>query len=156
MVALEGSDTRHMMKSSGPWAPKLRPEQQAKLVPDRRGTMLVPTPMVVAQELRRVRRGRLITAAQLRDRLAAQFGAEITCPLTTGIFLNIIAGATEEALVEGRRAIAPWWRVVEPTGALPPKFPPGRARQAEHLRAEGHDVSRQGRVVDVDRALIER
>lgn len=109
-----------MMKSRTPRAAKLRPDHQAKLVPDRRGTMLVPTPMLVARALRQVRRGRLITAAQLRDRLGSQRGAELTCPLTTGIFLNIIAGATEEAL------------------------------------AEGHDVTRQGRVADVDRALIQR
>jgi len=76
--------------------------------------------------------------------------------MTTGIFLNILAGATEEALVEGRPAVAPYWRVVDERGHLPPKFPPGVARQAAHLRTEGHRVSRAGQVRDVDAVLVRR
>jgi hypothetical protein len=143
------------MRSPKPWAPKLRPDQQPKIVHDRRGRMLVPAPMLVARALRRVATGRLITAAQLRDRLAREADADLTCPLTTGIFLSIIAGATEEALASGRRAVAPYWRVVDPDGSLPPKFPPGPRAQASHLRAEGHRIVR-GRVADVDRALVRR
>jgi hypothetical protein len=75
--------------------------------------------------------------------------------MTTGIFLNILAGATEEAIAEGRRAVAPYWRVVDDRGGLPPKFPPGQARQAAHLRAEGHDV-RGGRVKDAGAVLVRR
>ena len=144
-----------MMRSRTPWRLKLKPEQQPKLVPDRRGRMLVPTPLLVAKTLRRVPAGRLITPAQLRARLARQAGADLTCPMTTGIFLNILAGATEEALAEGRRPVAPYWRVVDEKGRLPPKFPPGSARQAVHLRKEGHRVS-QGLVRNVGAALVRR
>jgi hypothetical protein len=112
--------------------------------------------MLVAKALRRVRAGRLITAAQLRARLARQAGAALTCPMTTGIFLNIVAGAAEEALAEGRRPVAPYWRVVDDKGRLPPKFPPGPARQAAHLRKEGHRLGRDGRVRDVAAALVRR
>lgn len=142
------------MRSRTPWSLKLHPEQLPMVVPDRRGRMLVPTPLLVARALRRVPSGRLITAAQLRTRLARRAGAEFTCPMTTGIFLNIIAGATEEALADGRPPLAPYWRVVDERGGLPPKFPPGQARQAAHLRAEGHRVSRDGRVTDVARTLV--
>ena len=142
------------MRSRTPWKTKLHPEQQPAVVPDRRGTMLVPTPLQVARALRRVPTGRLITAAQLRTRLARAAGADFACPLTTGIFLNIVAGATEEALAEGRRAVAPWWRVVDERGGLPPKFPPGAAVQAARLRAEGHRVTREGRVRDAAGALV--
>jgi hypothetical protein len=145
-----------MMLSRRPWATKLHPEQRPKIVADRRGRMLVPTPMLVARELRRVRPGRLITAAQLRNRLAKRAGAALTCPLTTGIFLNILAGATEEALDSGRRSLAPYWRVVEPDGTLPRKFPPGTDRQAAHLRSEGHRIAKGSRVLDVDAALVRR
>jgi hypothetical protein len=144
------------MRSRTPWRLKLRRGQQPKVVRDRRGRMLVPTPMLVAQALRRVPRGRLITPAVLRARLARQAGADFTCPLTTGIFLNIVAGASEEALAEGRRAIAPYWRVVDEQGGLPAKFPPGRARQAAHLRSEGLAVSSVGRVRGSEAALLRR
>jgi hypothetical protein len=144
------------MRSRTPWKLKLHPEQQPKVIPDPRGSMLVPTPLLVARALRRVPAGRLITPAQLRNRLARAAGAELTCPMTTGIFLNIIAGATEEAIAEGKPALAPYWRVVNERGCLPPKFPPGTGRQATHLRREGHRVSRDGRVSDVEAALVRR
>ncbi len=104
--------------------------------------MLVPTPLLVAEEVRRVRKGRLLTPGKLRERLAARTGADVTCPMTTGIFLSIIAGAAEEQLAAGKRPVAPYWRVVGEDGRLNPKWPPGRARQAERLRQEGHRVSR--------------
>lgn len=144
------------MRSRTPWKLKLHPEQQPKIIRDARGAMLVPTPLLVARALRRVPSGRLITPAQLRTRLARAAGADLTCPMTTGIFLNIIAGAAEEALAEGRPALAPYWRVVDERGRLPPKFPPGPQRQAVHLRTEGHHVSRDYRVADVADALVRR
>lgn len=143
-----------VMKSRTPWRYKLRPEQEPVVVADPRGRMLVPTPMLVARALRRVPAGRLITPSQLRDRLARQAGADLTCPMTTGIFLNIIAAATEEALSEDRRATAPYWRVVDDRGGLMPKFPPGPARQAMWLRREGHRVGKNYRVADFEQALV--
>ena len=131
-------------KAGVSWTAKLRPEQEPKLVKDgsKGGTMLIPTPLLIAEQLRRVRRGQLITAATLRERLAEKFGADRTCPLTTGIFLSIVAGAAEEQIAAGERPVAPYWRVVDERGRLNPKFPPGTDRQAMHLRGEGHVVKR--------------
>jgi alkylated DNA nucleotide flippase Atl1 len=103
--------------------------------------MLVPTPLLVAEEVRKVRKGRVVTPRDLRQRLAARNGADSTCPMTTGIFLSIIAGAAEEQLAAGKRPVAPYWRVVGEDGRLNPKWPPGPARQAERLRREGHQIS---------------
>jgi len=137
------------------WVEKLRPDLEPKVVadPKRRATLLVPTPLVVAAELCRVKRGRLITPSALRERLARRFGADATCPLTTGIFLHILAGAAEEQLRAGRRPVGPYWRVVDERGFLNAKWAPGPERQAEHLRREGHRIERAGakrrlRVVD--------
>ncbi len=145
-----------VMRSRTPWKLKLRPEQRPSVIDDPRGRMLIPTPLLVARALRRVPAGRLITPPQLRERLARAAGADFTCPMTTGIFLNIVAGATEEAVASGKPAIAPYWRVVDERGNLPPKFPPGRAVQARRLRAEGHRVTRAYRVADVEAALVRR
>lgn len=128
------------------WVTKLKPEQKPKIVEgDRTGTMLIPTPLLVAEEVRRVRRGRLITPSQIRERLAARFGTDVTCPLTTGIFLSILAGAAEEQIAAGKRPVAPYWRVVDERRRLNPKFPPGTDRQAMHLRREGHVLTRAKR-----------
>ncbi len=144
-----------MMRSTKSWLPKLRSDQQPKVVRDRRGRMLVPTPMLVARAVRRVPNGRLITAERLRARLARAARVDLACPMTTGIFLSIIAGAAEEALANGDLPVAPYWRVVQPDGSLPEKFPVRAGAQAAHLRAEGHRLMR-GRVADVERALVRR
>jgi len=144
-----------MMRSTKSWLPKLRPDQQPKVVRDRRGRMLVPTPMQVAQALRRVPAGRVITAEQVRMRLARAAGVDLTCPMTTGIFLSIIAGAAEEEIARGHRPVAPYWRVVQADGSLPAKFPIRPGAHARHLRSEGHRIAR-GRVVDLERALVRR
>jgi hypothetical protein len=139
MAAMKSKPRWH---SRVPWVTKLRPDLKPKVVPDPRGhgTMLVPTPLLLAEEIRRVRSGRLVTPAELRDRLARRFGADRTCPLTMGILLHIVAGAAEEQLAAGKRPAGPYWRVVEEKGFLNAKWAPGPERQASHLRREGHQV----------------
>jgi len=143
-----------------PFATKLRPELKPDVQPDRkgRGLMLLPTPMLVAQAISAVPEGELITASELRTRLARAHEADIACPLMTGIFFNIIAGAAEEQLAAGEPAVAPYWRVVLDDGALNPKTPYGPEKHAERLRAEGHAVYPQGSKLKVDdfRARLQR
>ena len=105
-----------------------------------RGTMLIPSPHQVEALIRAVRKGRLITVAEIRQVLAAQHMTNLTCPLTTGIFVRIAAEAAEEDAQAGKTRITPYWRVVKDDGSLNPKFPGGVARQAERLRAEGHRI----------------
>jgi alkylated DNA nucleotide flippase Atl1 len=59
------------------------------------------------------------------------------CPLTTGIFLRIIAEAAEEFARAGGETVAPYWRVVRDDGAMIEKFPGGAKAQARRLAAEG-------------------
>jgi hypothetical protein len=136
-----------MKSSRTPWVDKLRPELEPKVVdaPRGQGRMLVPTPLLVAAEVRKVRRGSLVTPSRIRAALARKHGADVTCPLTTGIFLNILAGAAEEQIAAGRRPLAPYWRVVEEDGSLSLKRPAGPERQASRLRAEGHRLARTPR-----------
>ena len=136
------------MQSAKSWIPKLRPDLEPKIVEHRRsGTrMLVPTPLLVAEEIRKVGKGRLITPRLLRERLARRTGAETVCPMTAGICLSIVAGAAEEQIAKGKRPVAPYWRVVEQDGSLRKKNPAGAPMQAQRLRLEGHRiVERPGR-----------
>ena len=64
----------------------------------------------------------------------------MTCPLTTGIFLNIAANAAEEDKTKGKVKITPYWRVLKEGGSLNPKFPGGVKQQAKHLRQEGFEI----------------
>lgn len=98
------------------------------------GRMLIASPLVVQEVLASVPRGRVITAPALRARLAKRFGADYTCPITTGIFLRIVA---EAALEEARPDDVPVWRVVAQNGAMLEKLPGGPDRQAQRLKVEG-------------------
>jgi alkylated DNA nucleotide flippase Atl1 len=139
------------MKSKVPWREKLERPQQPKVVkiPPRmsrfgKGTMLVPTPKLVDEVIRQIPKGRLATVGEIRRKLAADFTADVPCPLTTGIFVRIAAEAAEEERANGRRRITPYWRVVKDDGSLNPKFPGGEEQQSRCLRAEGFSIARKG------------
>ena len=72
--------------------------------------------------MRRVPRGRVTTIVELRRAVAAAHGAEVGCPMTTGIFAWIAAHAAEEDAAEGRREATPWWRTLKAGGELNPKY----------------------------------
>lgn len=142
-----------MKTSRKPWRTKLRPEMQPEVGTDPKTgkSMLLPTPMLVAEEIGKIPAGKLITVPALRERMARRFEAEISCPLMTGIFYNLVAGAAEEDLAAGKTALAPYWRVVMDKGILSPKTPFGPERQADHLRDEGHKIEeRRAKFVVVD------
>jgi hypothetical protein len=126
--------------------------------PRGRGRMLIPKPLDVDALIRKIHQGKLATVEQIRERLARDFGADLTCPLTTGIFLRIAAEAAEEDANRGRRDITPYWRVIKSDGSLNEKFPGGVEAQACRLRDEGHTVEpatgkRKPRVADFARSL---
>ncbi len=102
--------------------------------------VLVPTPLDTDAVIRKVPKGKLIMVNQIRERLAKEFKADSTCPMTVGIFLRIISEFAEEQRQEGKRRITPYWRVLKTGGCLNPKFPGGVEAQAERLRAEGHRI----------------
>lgn len=134
------------------WRAKLEKPQEPKVVdiPPKMarfgtGTMLIPTPILVDQVVRKVRKGKLVTVGQVRRKLARDHRADVTCPLTTGIFLRIAAEAAEEDRAHGRQRVTPYWRVIKDDGSLNPKFPGGVARQARNLRNEGFGVITRGK-----------
>ena len=105
------------------------------------GTMLIPRPLDVDAMIRQVPKGKLITELQIREQLARRRKADVTCPLTTGIFVRIAAEAAEEERRAGKKTVTPYWRVVTHEGRLNPKFPGGVQAQKRKLLAEGHKVN---------------
>ena len=147
------------------WRDKLEKPQQPKLVrvPPKmtatfgKGMMLIPTPKLVDEIIRKVARGKLVTVGEIRKKLARDHGADVTCPLTTGIFLRIAAEAAAEDLDHGAKRVTPYWRVVRDDGGFNPKFPGGVQRQTRYLRAEGFSVVHKGKnpvVRDFERYLV--
>lgn len=103
--------------------------------------MLIPTPGLIIEALSNIQPGELLRVGQLRKALADRASADFACPLTTGIFLRVVAEAAEA----GAPQAYPWWRVVQDDGALNLKFPGGGTVQAERLQAEGHQVVMRGK-----------
>ena len=104
------------------------------------GKMLIPKPLDVDASINKIPRGELATVAQIRERLAKDAHADCSCPMTTGIFLRIVAEAAEEDLRNGKSEVTPYWRVIKADGSLNEKFPGGAEAQAARLKEEGHVI----------------
>jgi len=102
--------------------------------------VLVPTPFLIDKVIRTVKKGKLITVNQIREKLAKEFNADATCKITTGIFLRICAEVAHEDLLTDKKRITPYWRVLKSDGSLNPKYPGGINSQAAYLKAEGHEI----------------
>jgi alkylated DNA nucleotide flippase Atl1 len=100
------------------------------------GKMLIPRPLDVDAVIRLVPKGRVVTQAQLPVRLARDAGADVACPITTGIFVRICSEAAEEDFRNGRKKVTPYWRVVRDDGKLIDTFPGGPEQQARRLASE--------------------
>jgi hypothetical protein len=118
------------------------------------GRMLIASPLAMDAALRTVPAGRVVTMPALRADLARQFGADYTCPITTGIFLRILA---EAALEDGRAPAVPVWCVVRADGGCLDRIVGGPASQAARLQDDGVTiVQRRGRwfVADLERVAV--
>lgn len=113
------------------------------------GKMLIATPKIIDEYVRKIRKGKTTTVEELRNQLALDYKADYTCPLTTGIFLRLVAENAEMQRDLGKTRIAPYWRVVSKGGALNPKFPGGIESQAKKLKQEGVKVVRKGKTLKV-------
>jgi alkylated DNA nucleotide flippase Atl1 len=122
------------------------------------GTLVIPAPMEVNQMMRKVPKGKLTTINDIRAALAKKHGATICCPMTTGIFACVAAGAAEEEREKGEKDITPYWRTLKTGGVIIEKYPGGVDAQKKLLEKEGHKVVRKGKkcaVVDYDKSLAE-
>ncbi len=109
------------------------------------GTCVIPAPREVDALMRQVPRGKLITINELRECLARRHGATIGCPITTGIFAWIAAHAADEAEMQGKRRITPYWRTLKTGGELNGRYPGGAEAVRVRLEAEGHCVVVRGK-----------
>src|SRR6476620_7622240 len=108
------------------------------------GTFVIPAPLEVDAAMKRIRRGKLTTIAEIARSLAEKHGTTIACPITTGIFAWIAAHAADEAEAAGRARITPYWRTLKTGGELTSKYPGGIKNVRARLTAEGHRIVKKG------------
>ena len=104
--------------------------------------MLIPTPRMVDAYIRQIPRGKQVDIQTMRRDLAAENHAEVTCPLTTGIFIRIAAEAAWEQYQKGTplRQLTPFWRVINEKSTTAKKLSFGteflkKMREGERLTA---------------------
>ncbi|MEN6378203.1 MAG: MGMT family protein [Methanofastidiosum sp.] len=121
------------------------------------GTVVIPAPIEVNDIMKTVPEGKLITIDQIRKKLADKHGASIGCPLTTGIFAWVSAHAANEAALEGKADITPYWRTLKTGGVVNEKYPGGINYQKQLLEREGHKVVQKGKkyvIQDYEKKIV--
>jgi hypothetical protein len=101
--------------------------------------MLLTTPKDVDAFVRKIPAGQSINMKQLRAALAEEAGAEVACPVVTGIHLRTIAELVTMKLDASvpSEDLTPVWRVIEPKAALIKKLEYGAAKLMTLRQAEG-------------------
>jgi hypothetical protein len=103
--------------------------------------MLLAPPIEYDTLIKKIEKGKLTTTEQLRTTLAKKHNADFTCPLTAGIFISIVAHASEQR----QENLTPHWRVLKKDGELNEKFPGGIEAQGRKLEEEGFSIIEKGR-----------
>lgn len=103
------------------------------------GRMLIATPKIVDDYVREIPEGNEVTLQTMRKDLAQQFNAEYTCPVTSGVFLRIVAEAAHEALEKGKtlKSITPFWRVIDENSNIAKKLSFGVEFVKKQRKKEG-------------------
>lgn len=101
-------------------------------------TMFIATPQLIERYIKTIGFGKRINIKTLRKDLAIEHQADYTCPVTTGIFLRIVAEANYEKWKGGAklREITPFWRVIEPNSALAKKLSFGQEFLIKQIEKE--------------------
>jgi ABC-type uncharacterized transport system ATPase subunit len=100
--------------------------------------MFIATPKIIDMYIQEIGVGKRVDTKTLRKDLALAHNADYTCPVTTGIFLRIVAEANYEKLQQGKNVeeITPFWRVIEPNSVLAKKLTFGQDFLLQQIEKE--------------------
>lgn len=101
-------------------------------------TMLIAAPDVIAAWVAAIPSGETRTIARLRNELARAHGAQATCPVTTALYLRVVAQVALADLAQGARLadVVPFWRVIDPGSPIARRLDIDPLRLADLRAAE--------------------
>jgi hypothetical protein len=121
-----------MMKKPKSWNDKIqikRVPKIARLETDfagiKAGSLLfVGTPMIIEDYIRKIPHAEFRTVHRMRNELARKNQCDATCPVSTAIFVRMIAEASIEQMAEGKAIseLTPFWRLLEPDSKIAQKL----------------------------------
>ncbi len=141
-------DTKKKIASKKSWIDKMEQDHSVVKVLDNNfadmkagSIMYISNPRTIDAYIRNIPKGKSVDIKTMRNDLAIEHDAEVTCPVTTGIFLRIVAEAANEQLQQGKalNKITPIWRVINPKMTLAAKFTFGTKWIAEQRKKEKLD-----------------
>jgi hypothetical protein len=102
-------------------------------------TMLISSPGEIANYIARIPAGETRSIDRLRNELARKAGAQAMCPVTTAIYLKVVAEVALQDLAEGKPLgrVVPFWRVVLPDSKVAGKLSCGRDHVAHLIALDG-------------------
>jgi hypothetical protein len=100
--------------------------------------MYISTPQIIESYIKQIAKGKSVDTVTMRNDLAVENNAVFTCPLTTSIFLRIVAEAAHEQLEQGvaLKNITPFWRMIESNSPLAKKLSFGQDFLKEQRKKE--------------------
>jgi alkylated DNA nucleotide flippase Atl1 len=122
-----------------------------------KGTIAIPSANEVAEIMRKVPAGKLITIGLIQQVVARRHGATMGCPIITGLCVWLVGQAAYEQEAAGKKKVTPYWRTIENSGDINPKCPGSRNEMRKLLQREGHKVAIRGkryRVLGYKDALV--
>lgn len=128
------SEEAAMSKKTKTWAQKMQTPPPHVEVTEKAfagipagSRLVISSPVEIDAWLRNTKPGDLPTVAELRAALARRHKVDAACPMTTGIFLRIVAEAAWDQLEAGAGldAVTPFWRAVDPKSPLAKKLRAG-------------------------------
>ena len=84
--------------------------------------MLIATPKIIDEYINQVPKSYTVDMKTMRKDLALTHQADVTCPVTTGIFLRVVSEASFEKIILWEKNPTPFWRVVDPKSNLAKKL----------------------------------
>jgi len=101
--------------------------------------MLLTTPRQIDEFVQGIAPGESLNMKQLRAGLAKESGADIACPVVTGISLRTVAEVVDAELLAGIKPkdVTPVWRVLTPGATALKKLDSGGERMLALRKAEG-------------------
>ncbi|MCE2738734.1 MAG: hypothetical protein LW703_10275 [Rhodobacter sp.] len=102
-------------------------------------TMLISSPGEIANYLSRIPKAETRTMDRMRNELARKAGANAMCPVTTAIYLRVVAEVALADLAGGKRLeeVVPFWRVVLPDSKVAQKLSCGPDHVAHLVALDG-------------------
>ncbi|OYU76424.1 MAG: hypothetical protein CFE32_10235 [Alphaproteobacteria bacterium PA3] len=87
-------------------------------------TMYIGSPGSIANYISRIPAGEVRSIERMRNELARKNDAQATCPVTTAIYLKVVAEVALADLAEGKPStgVVPFWRVIEPDSKIAKKL----------------------------------